>query len=295
MNLLLELDKARADGDPWCNLGPALGWGEGTVDFALKHQLIEANTVDGEATEYRITPTGQKALCGELPEEVVTGEPLGVPVNDRLDYVTSELLRLLANHNGWMPTPQLPKSISYTTRALAQGRGYVEARGNTAKREFRITERGLRALGWDEAAIAHRLLGYSEKPSQVNEAEEQRRIDEAKARVLAKKAAAAAPQPPVEISGPEINMAFQIQVEGDTTPEDVTHAIVQQMNDFADRVHPVPMPSMMNVIVDSLPDDHSCTDDCQHCVYRDVVELLEDRVPGVRDVVNGLRLIDRRR
>lgn len=296
MSLLVELDTARAEGEPWC---VPEGWRMDTLDFALKHQLIEANTVDGEDTEYRITPTGQKALCGEMPEAVVTDEPLGLPVNERLDLQSARLLKLLAEHGDWMPTKRLPKDIGYPTRALVQREGYVEGRGNTAQREFRITERGAMMLGQK-----HRVANWTLDKVPSTAEEQQKHIDAVKARVLAKKAAAesrvdtVAEVKRVEVidrdepeSDPQINI--DVQVHGE--PEDVTSAIVQQMNDFADRVHPAPLPPMMHVIADSLPpEEHTCTDNCPDCVYRDVVELLERRVPGVREVVAGLKLVNRR-
>lgn len=300
MDVLIDLDKARADGDPWVVLD---GWHPDTMRYLATHKLAEANTVDGEPTEHCITPAGQAALIsGELPKGVDNSEPLGLPVAEGLSFSTSRLLKVLADYGNWMPTKMLPKDIGYPTRQIAQKEGYVIARGNTAQREYLVSEKGLMALGWAQDAVL-KWMSRLPAPKQVpvSPEEQTQHIASVKARFELKKQSA---EPPVDAAAEEnkvehidhdelVAQTSSVDTVIETMPEDVSHAIVQQMNNFADRVHPAPLPPMPQTIID-IQHANDCADGCEQCVYRDVVALLERRVPGVREVVAGLKLIDQR-
>lgn len=107
----------------------------------------------------------------------------------------------------------------------------------------------------------------------------QKQIDVAKERVIAKKAATLPPP-----SVPTIESADMppLTIKVSNLP-----VSIEEVN--------ATIPTYEETLADKPLDfDHpdSCTTGCHDCVYRDVVSLLEKRVPGVRDIVSGLKALN---
>lgn len=123
------------------------------------------------------------------------------------------------------------------------------------------------------------------KTSRPSDADKQRMIDESRARVQTTKAAVSKPPVPFEelirtarLSEPE----KQHMLTRDSSPanDELPEKVYQQLG--------IPIPAKTTLA--SKPDE-CAIGGCNDCLYRDVVEMLEKRVPGVRELVDGLKTI----
>jgi hypothetical protein len=272
MDLLVMLDKSQSAGNMWTST-PGTVFEKDVLDWAVHNKLIEVNTIDGEDMVYRITEAGQLAM---IKDEAPIANGTGFP---KVKADMAQLLNRLAQSNDWVLSQSLSlDEYPYYLRQTAQRRGYVEGRGNNAQREFKITKDGLA------------VLKTTETLSVLSPEEKRKLFDDSKARIRAQinppSLGHILPPPPLSIPSIESSdVTIQnVSIEGDMS--------VQEAADFAtgiaEQIRKIPKEVTRQVAVKNIEQD---CDDCGDCLYRDVVALLEKRVPGVREIMAGLKAI----
>lgn len=119
------------------------------------------------------------------------------------------------------------------------------------------------------------------KTSRLSDAEKQRMIDESRQRIQAAREAAAAPAPvevPVSHSGDTLHEELQKHIDDSKETVRRAHATIESAETLV-------------ATSQAVRAEHQCANGCNDCFYRDVVELLEKHVPGVREMVGGLKTI----
>lgn len=267
MDLLVMLDKSQSAGNMWTST-PGTVFEKDVLEWAVHNKLIEANTIDGEDTVYRITEAGQFAMIkDEIP--ATNGSRSKKLKPDMVNFLT-----LLAERKDWVSSQNLSlDEYPYYLRQTVQRRGYVEGRGNNAQREFKITAEGLSVLG-NTARLT--ILSAEEK---------QRIIDDSRARIRSQikppNLGHILPPPPLSI------LSIECVDEQPDEPEAAAVA-ADFATSIAEQIRKLPKEVTRQAAVKSVEQD---CDDCGDCLYRDAVELLEKRVPGVREIMAGLKAI----
>ena len=130
MDLLISLDKARVEGNPWTST-PGTVFEKDVRDWAIGHQLVEANTIDGEDTVYRITEAGTMAMIrGNTMEQT---RPLK-PLKSSMEYLLSRVAEAPNHSDNWLSSQLINlDTVPYAIRQEAQNKGYIEGRGKDRK------------------------------------------------------------------------------------------------------------------------------------------------------------------
>jgi hypothetical protein len=272
MDLLVMLDKSQATGKIWTSI-PGTVFEKDVRDWAIEHELIEANTIDGEPTVYRITGAGQLAM---VKDETPTDEARSPKL--KADMV--KFLTLLAESKDWVLSQSLSLAeYPYYLRQTVQRRGYVEGRGNNAQREFKITAEGLS------------VLGNRARLTDLSAEEKQRIIDDSKARIRSQ-----IKTPPLSIPSIESNdITIQnVSIDDGLSVQEAASAAADFAVSISEQIRNIPKEIAVKTPRAPIAID-DCGDNCATCVYREVVELLETRVDGVSDLVAGLKAINKRK
>lgn len=189
MDLLISLDNLRREGHPWSDNAYAV-FEKDVRQWAVTRKLVEVNTIDGEAPVYRITEAGTRAIISyEVPDDAA---PLRrKKLHSSMEWFLQKLADSQTVNDGWIPSHQIPiETVPYHMRKVAQERNWVEGRGNNQKREFKITAKGMSLLNVPAPAIAP-LPNEVARISRLSVEEKRQLLDDAKARVRQRQAAAA--------------------------------------------------------------------------------------------------------
>lgn len=191
MDLLIMADNARRIGIPWTDT-PGTVFEKDVLGWAIERKLVEANTIDGEASVYRITEAGTRAIVSyEVPDAPDEMPLRPKKLHSSMEWFLTKLADYQTVNDGWISSQQIPlETVPYHMRKVAQERNWVEGRGNNQKREFKITAKGMSLLNVPAPAIAP-LPNEVARISRLSVEEKRQLLDDAKARVRQRQAAAA--------------------------------------------------------------------------------------------------------